>query len=118
VQVGNDRTTWTWVGTAWERAVNGRTDVDDSGAPLRFTNVIVQFTNYGVSSADANSPEAEAIGNGEAWVLTGGKLTTGTWSRPAKDDVTVYQDASGQEIGLQPGRTWIALAPPGRASAG
>ena len=80
--------------------------------------MIVQFTNYGVSSADANSPEAEAIGNGEVWVLSGGKMTTGTWSRPAKDDVTVYQDGTGQEIGLQPGRTWIALAPPGRASAG
>ena len=118
VQVGNDRTTWTWIGTGWERTVNGRTDVDDSGAPLRFTNVIVQFTNYGVSSADANSPEAEAIGNGEVWVLSGGKMTTGTWSRPAKDDVTVYQDGTGQEIGLQPGRTWIALTPPGRASAG
>ena len=118
VLVGDERTSWTWTGAGWERTVNGRTDVDDSGAPLRFTNVVVQFTNYGVSSADANSPEAEAIGGGEVWVLTGGKMTTGTWSRPAKDDVTVYQDGSGQEIGLQPGRTWIALAPPGRASAG
>jgi hypothetical protein len=118
VQVGNERTTWTWTGAGWERTVNGRTDVDDGGAPLRFTNVVVQFTDYGVSSADADSPEAVAIGSGQVWVLTGGKMTSGTWSRPAKDDVTVYQDGSGKEIALQPGRTWIALPKPGRASAG
>jgi hypothetical protein len=118
VRVGDEGTSWSWTGNAWQRSSGGGVDNDDRGAPLRFTNVVVQFTTYGVSSADAASPEAQPIGGGDAWVLTGGRLITGTWSRPAQDDVTVFADGSGQEIGLTPGRTWIALARPGRASTG
>jgi hypothetical protein len=116
VRVGNDRVDWSWVDGGWQRAVNGTAESDANGTPIRPHNLIIQFTNYGVSSADANSPEAQALGNGPVWVLTGARLTEGTWSRPKPESVTQYLDPSGAEIRLVPGRTWIALPPPGRAT--
>jgi hypothetical protein len=118
VRVGNDRVDWTWTGAGWQRSVNGSPESDADGAPVQPTNVIVQFTDYGVSAADGDSPEAVAVGSGPVWVLTAGRLFEGTWSRPAADSVTQYLDGGGNEIRLTPGRTWIALPPPGRASVG
>jgi hypothetical protein len=118
VHVGDERVDWTWTAGGWQRSVSGSAESDAEGVPVRPTNVIVQFTDYGVSDADASSPEAQAMGSGVVWVLTGGRLFEGTWSRPAPDSVTQYLDAAGNEIRLNPGRTWISLAEPGRASVG
>ena len=37
------------------------------------------------------------------------------WSKASDTDITRYTDASGADIGLAPGRTWIELARPGTA---
>jgi hypothetical protein len=116
VRVGNDRVDWTWTGAGWQRTVNGVAEADAAGVAIQPTNVIVQFTSYGVSSADANSPEAEVVGSGPVWVFSGGRMVQGTWSRPTPESVTQYLDTAGTEIQLSPGRTWNTLPPPGRAT--
>ena len=62
-------------------------------------------------------PEAELIGEGDAWVLTGGRLIKGHWSRPSDDRTTVFTLPSGELIRLTPGRTWVELVPTGNLSA-
>jgi hypothetical protein len=116
VRVGNDTVEWSWIDGGWQRIVNGTPEADAAGLAIRPINLIVQFTNYGVSAADANSPEAQALGSGPVWVLSGARLTEGTWVRPKAESVTQYLDSTGADIRLSPGRTWIALAPPGRAT--
>jgi flagellar biosynthesis chaperone FliJ len=116
VRVGNDTVEWSWIDGGWQRIVNGTPEADAAGLAIRPINLIVQFTNYGVSAADANSPEAQALGSGPVWVLSGARLTEGTWVRPKPESVTQYLDSTGADIRLSPGRTWIALAPPGRAT--
>jgi hypothetical protein len=70
--------------------------------------VVVQFISYGRSPADAGSPEAQLIGEGEVWVLTDGHLIEGVWSRPDRESPTTL--AVGTEpIALTPGSTWVAL---------
>ncbi len=61
-------------------------------------------------------PEAELVGEGDAWVLTAGGLVQGRWSKPALDGVTTYTDVDGNPIGLTPGRTWVALPQAGGAT--
>jgi hypothetical protein len=82
--------------------------------------VVIQFTEYQNSGyidvSGAPSPEAILVGEGEAWVLTGGKLVRGRWVRPDAGAVTQYLDAAGQPIPLKPGRTWVELPEPGGAS--
>ncbi len=116
---------WLWdpaVG-GWRRFQDGapifsdvRPDVDRTGVQAIAANVIVQFVGYRNSPADARSPEAITVGGGEAWVLTGGKLVRGTWSRPDRSKPAVYLDATGVPIPVTPGQTWIELAQRNTAS--
>lgn len=101
-----------WNGSGWARTQDGRAFVDIGGARVAPETVIVRFTPYGVSPADANSPEARVTGTGVAWIFTEGRLITGTWTKPRAQDVTIYRDSDGDEIELLPGRVWIEIPPP------
>ncbi len=104
----------------WARSQDGAPHAEASGARITATNVIVQFVEYGDAGfrdvTGAASPEAILVGEGEAWVLTGGTLVRGRWSRPDPGAVTTFTDSAGQPIALTPGRTWIELAVPGSAN--
>ncbi len=106
-----------WTGAGWARFQKGTPHVDAAGTQIAPENVIVQFTPYvgsGVNDQFGNPiPEAQLVGSGEAWVLTAGGIVTGTWHKPTLEAVTTYTDVDGNPIGLTPGRTWVALAPPG-----
>ena len=60
------------------------------------------------------------VGEGDAWVLTGGGdqpagLVQGAWKKASLDAVTTYTDVDGKPILLTPGRTWVVLPSPGGA---
>lgn len=99
----------------WARHQGGEPHVDASGEQVTATNVVFQFVEYTdsgfVDTTGAASPVAEVIGEGEAWVLTGGQLVRGRWSRRSESSETLFTDESGRPIDLEPGRTWIELAP-------
>lgn len=113
---GSTRVGYAWNGTGWARTQNNRAHVDASGVQVAPTNVVVQFTRYGVSPADENSPEAIVSGSGEAWIFTNGYLVRGTWSRKNDASVTTYTDERGNTISLTPGNTWVELPREGKAS--
>jgi len=107
---------WDAARGGWLRSQNGRDHVmADNGERIAPKNVVVQFTPY--SSSDfvdvtgSRSPEAEMVGEGEAWVFTDGKLIRGRWSRPTREAVTSFVDAGGQPIALTPGQTFVELVP-------
>jgi hypothetical protein len=106
-----------WDGSGWARSQRGDPHVDADGVRVAPPNVIVRFTPYEeVQCCDAAGfpiLEAQLVGEGEAWVLTDGRLVEGRWSRPTLGDVTSYTDTDGNPIGLTPGPTWLAIAPPG-----
>lgn len=113
ISFGSARIAYSWTGSGWARTQAGRPHVDASGRQVAPTNVIVQFTNYGRSSADENSPEAIVTGSGEAWVFTNGYVVRGTWTRRSSTSVTTYTDENGNPIALTPGSTWVELPRPG-----
>lgn len=110
---GNTEVTYRWNGTGWVRTQNGTVHNDSAGVAVAPPNVIVQITPYGISEADAESPEALTVGSGVAYIYTGGNMIEGTWSRAAATDRIVYRDGAGAEVLLAPGRTWVAIAPEG-----
>jgi hypothetical protein len=104
----------------WARSQRGSPHVDSAGVQIAPPNVVIQFTPYAqVGCCVSGYPvlEAQLVGEGEAWVLTGGQLIQGRWSKPSADAVTSYVDGAGTPIGLTPGRTWVSLAPPGSATS-
>lgn len=107
---------YTWNGSGWARSQDGRATVDTAGVRTAPETVVVQFTPYGVSPADAQSPEANTIGRGRAWIFTEGVLIRGSWSKPTANAVTLYRDSNGDPIQLLPGRVWVELPKPGDAT--
>jgi hypothetical protein len=102
--------------TGWKRSQNGKAHVmADSGIQITPKNVVVQFVPYSASAfvdvSGARSPEAEMVGEGEAWVFSDGKLVRGRWSRPSLGAVTAFTDAAGQPIQMTPGQTFVELVP-------
>lgn len=109
-----------WNGTGWARTQAGTPHVDAAGEQVAPPNVIVQFTEYASSGVPDQFgvpiPEAQLVGSGEAWVLTDGGIVVGRWTKTALDAPATYTDVDGNPIALTPGRTWVALPPPGGAT--
>ena len=113
---GATSVTYRWNGSGWNRSQDGGATVDTSGVQASPTNVIVQFTPYGVSVADPASPEALTVGQGDAWIFSDGQISIGQWQRDSANDIVRYIDSNGDELDLLPGQTWIELPRPGDAS--
>jgi hypothetical protein len=111
---------YAWNGTGWARSQKGTPHVDADGLQVAPANLIVQFVQYASSGVPDQFgvmiPEAQLVGSGDCWVFTAGGMVQGHWSKPTLQDVTTYTDASGNPIGLTPGRTWVALPTPGNAT--
>jgi Protein of unknown function (DUF3048) C-terminal domain len=60
--------------------------------------------------------EAQLVGEGDAWVFTGGQVINAHWIKPSLAAPTQYYDAAGQLVRLTPGRTWVALADSGTST--
>lgn len=110
---------WSWNADRdqWVREQNGTAHEESSGTQLGAANVIVRFTPYGDSgvrdSVGAVVPEALAVGEGDAWLLSGGRAQLGRWHKASVDAQTTYVDSTGAPLQLAPGPTWVEVLPPG-----
>lgn len=105
---------WDAAAGNWPRAQDGTPFVDLAGARIAPKNVLVQMVDYKdtglVDKSGTAVPEAQLVGEGEAWVLTDGKVVKGRWSRPSVDQITRFTGPDGALVPLTPGQTWIELA--------
>src|SRR5262249_47920660 len=93
----------------WKRSYGLAPHTADSGQQIAPTNVIVQFVGCCVPSPEGGA--YQTVGQGQAWVLSDGKIVRGQWTRSDRSQPTQYVDASGAPIKLQPGRTWVEYVP-------
>lgn len=103
-----------WDGSRWVRFQAGHPHVDGAGGgQIGVDNVIIRFTaavdSGTVDQAGSRVPTAQVVGDGEAWIFSGGKVATGTWHKPDNTTPTTYRDVEGNEVALTPGKTWIAV---------
>ncbi len=116
------RVDWTWDSRlgAFVRKTDGQQHVDAiDNQPVTATSLIIQIVDY-VDTGERDTsgavvPEGKLVGEGEAWVLSDGKVVKGRWSKSSMEAVTRYTDSEGNVIRITPGRTWIELPPPGGA---
>lgn len=101
---------WLWDAgrAAYLRSQDGEPDLDQAGAQLSATNVVVLRVpiswGYGV-------PMTELIGGGEASVSSGGATVTAMWQKPDRGATIRLTDGFGVPVRLAPGNTWIELVP-------
>ena len=114
---GSSDVYWKWSvkKKAWLRSHGTVPHTLSDGTQVQATNVVVQVVKTVLTDiTDANgmpSPEVIATGSGKAYVFRNGKVIVGTWSRSSLSDLTVFRDASGNQIPLAPGTTWVELLP-------
>jgi Protein of unknown function (DUF3048) C-terminal domain/Protein of unknown function (DUF3048) N-terminal domain len=113
---------WDWNTSLrqWMRSQNGTADVLRNGQMITATNVVIESIPY-ITSGEATGeggppapiPEGEMVGSGTAWYFSNGRVMKGTWTRSTLTSVTSYKTASGAQVQLTPGRTWVELVPVG-----
>jgi hypothetical protein len=99
----------------WLRFQRGAPHLTESGEQVSAANVVVLDVEYRTSAADAQSPEAVTVGQGQALVLRAdGTAADLTWERTDGHDPFILRDANGAGVTLPPGTTWVELPRPGR----
>jgi len=108
---GKMHAAWEWDPTTnkFIRFHDAKPHVDSNNVQVNVDNVVVIVCEYKFSPADKNSPEAQTVGSGVAWLFTQGTWTEGTWSRADNYSAWTLTDSSGASMLLTPGRTWVEL---------
>ena len=106
---------WLWDPATGQylREMDGEPHFDASTGQVTTNNVVVLVMNYVQGVSD--SPDAQSVGYGEAFVFTGGNVVHGTWVRPDRLAPFTLTADDGTPIELTPGRTFIEL-PRGNAT--
>lgn len=86
----------------------------NTGEQLAFENVIIQFAHY-TSIDDHDRQELDQVGEGEGYYATNGTIIPITWKKGSESSITKYYNEDGEEITLNPGKTWITVMESDRA---
>jgi hypothetical protein len=101
-------------------ATTGRYVLTQGGRkiPVSPANVIVQYVSTHPSRFHdvhgMNTPLTVSTGAGRSVVLRDGLRVMGSWKRSGYG-ATHFRDATGQDVLLKPGPTWVFLLPKGRS---
>lgn len=104
LSVGTTPSRWAWdaASSRWLRWEYGVPHATNEGQ-VWADNVVVLQTQYGKGSV------ANSLGTGQAWVMSGGTVLLGTWTRADRTYPYTLTTLGGEPIKLRPGRTWIEL---------
>lgn len=100
---------WEWDAALglYRRTMEGRVHEDTLSGPVTTNNVVVLEMVYVPGISD--SPDAQTIGSGRAFVFTAGNYVEATWSRSDRLAPFALTTLDGQPVELSPGRTFIEL---------
>ena len=109
VKLDSIKVNWKWNAAKglYFRQMGGNAHFDAAGGQVTTNNVVVLAMNYLPGISD--SPDAQTIGTGEAYVFTGGNYVHATWTRTDRLLPFVLTADDGSVVGLTPGRTFVEL---------
>lgn len=97
----------------YERYEYGKAQVDEMADAenniLTFKNIIVQISSYECINPKNDLQELTQVGNGQGYYITNGSAIPITWEKTGKNAKTKYYTEDGQELLLNPGKTWISI---------
>lgn len=104
--------TWTYepATNTYVRSQGGVVQEDADGTAVRAKNIVVQYTKVTVID-DVGRRKIVTVGEGDALIALDGALVHGTWRKDDRVSRTRFYDASGNQIRLNPGPTWIEVVP-------
>lgn len=115
VQFESARLGWGWTGSNYQVFRQSSPLSDAGGTSVVADNVLIQHVDFEpdgeVDSVGSPSFISHTVGSGSFELYRDGKVLTGTWSRPAIDQIFQFLDGNGQPVPFKPGKTWVALVP-------
>lgn len=83
---------------------------ENNNMVLTTKNILVQYANTRVID-NYGRREIDIVGTGKGLYFTRGEYVSVTWEKPGETSRTRYYLESGEEIQLNPGKTWIQVVP-------
>ena len=83
----------------------------NNGEQLTFKNILIQYAQYEDIVGGSGCQDITLDGEGDAIYITDGKAINVTWKRADKNDQTRYYTEDGQQLSMNPGKTYIAVVP-------
>lgn len=97
----------------YDRYEYGEPQIDELAAEddniLNFKNVIIMVSSYECINPENDLQELKQVGEGKGYYCTNGKYIPITWKKESKELKTQYYTEDGQELLLNPGKTWISI---------
>jgi len=123
---GGTDVVWNWqpATQAWVHTYSGVTDIDAlTLQPVTTTNIVIEIVPYTIgpyieSTGGTGDIQSQTTGTGLGYLLRGGGYIPIVWRRPKLGDATTFTTATGQPVGLAPGRTWVEIMTDTQASSG
>ena len=82
---------------------------DENDNILTFKNIIVMQSSYECINPKNDLQELTQVGKGSGYYITNGKAIKINWSKSSKKSKTKYTTEDGQELLLNPGKTWFSI---------
>lgn len=95
----------------YARSINGSPSNDREGGQLTPSVVVALKVDMSLVMEDGWRESITTSGSGIAYVFQNGTVTQGTWHKTNRTDRLELRDASGKELALNSGQTWIAAIP-------
>lgn len=99
----------------YTRSEGGKVHTDREGGAITPRVVIVVESPVSQVFEDGYRESYKTIGTGKAYVFQNDTVTEGTWSKSAKTSQIEFLDASGKQIPLARGQTWITVIDPSKS---
>ncbi|MBR3941879.1 MAG: DUF3048 domain-containing protein [Clostridia bacterium] len=97
----------------YERFVNGKPHMSQTGDGLTAKNIIVYYVQDVPLNDGIYAPRRDLknLGSGEGYYLSEGVAVPITWEKQTHDGQTIYKTADGKTLTVNPGNTYIQLVP-------
>lgn len=79
---------------------------------LTTKNIIIQFANVRNRPGDREGRlDIQLIGTGSGYFISNGKVIPITWDKPDQKTPTMFKRLGGNQLLINPGKSWICVAP-------
>jgi hypothetical protein len=89
------------------RSEGDKPHVDERSNKQLSPNVVIAIVMQFKADYNGVNSWYNSIGSGKTYVFQGGGVTEGTWSKTSAKSQISFKDASGKDILLSPGQTWV-----------
>lgn len=96
----------------YHRSMGGAKHIDrENGKQISPDVVIVLKMGHSILDPTDGNLKLETIGKGQGWVFQDGGVSKVTWRKSSRDKQLTFTDANGDEVKLNPGKTWFTAIP-------